>query len=287
MSVVAVPKDLVAKYQKLAASEIPKQTNELLRRGFEVARDDPGRAMLHVLQPYLKGDTSMLHISYGYGSLDLVDDGDGLLRMDIPDKYLASNLPPEWGTVQPPAARELPREARAAFFVDLTQALASVTLFAGEDRTRDHVSLMVGACSTIPGANPTQSDFSRLKATRAQIVAQAKTAHPLDLFDVADRIGQQLDDSAKLRVVRALHAAALDNLFGIDAVEPFLTAICIAMGVEWRQPGANFTVDPTATLKRSAYRAQFGTRGTNRAASRAASEPDQKPRSFWSKIFGN
>ena len=97
MALVSMPKQRVDSYRSaIAASPIETILDPDVRRAMELAKEDAGRAMLQLLAPHLKGNVLMLHMKYGYGSIDLIDD-DGFYRMDIPDEYLAATLPREFG----------------------------------------------------------------------------------------------------------------------------------------------------------------------------------------------
>lgn len=93
MTIISMPKDKVENYRRAIAMKVTELEDPQVRRALELAMEDPGRAFLQLLQPYLQGNLVMLHTSYGYGSIDLVDGNDGFYRMDIPDKYIKSNMP--------------------------------------------------------------------------------------------------------------------------------------------------------------------------------------------------
>ena len=65
MTLISMPKERVDNYRKAIASQIANVLDPQTRRGLELATEDPGRAMLQLLTPYLKGDLLMLHTKYG------------------------------------------------------------------------------------------------------------------------------------------------------------------------------------------------------------------------------
>ena len=103
MAEIKIPKNMIDDLRESTKAKLKQSLSEMEKIHLKNVVDEPSWAILEVLRPHLKGDLLYLSQKISYGDIEAVDEGDGYLRIEIPDENLSTDLPFEIGNVKVPA----------------------------------------------------------------------------------------------------------------------------------------------------------------------------------------
>jgi hypothetical protein len=280
MADIRVPKEHVTKFAASYASKVATAGSDLERRGFIAIRDDPGRAMIAILMPYLKGDILRLSLKYGYGDMEVEDPGDGYYHMEIPDEFISKTMPAEFGQaerVSPKATQERREgllEDLVTATIPLVNALDKAPGTTGE-KTRRFVETASEAFGRITGSQVTTDEVMGLQAERArQVMATQQGPGLEEVKQVLDRLADRMEDDDKV-----LFVTSMLRMVGQDArtkdkfLQNFVGFACVRLGVEWDQATGRIAVDQAGSVKRVMFD----------AVSAAGGKAPEKKKHWWQR----
>ncbi|HSB09651.1 MAG TPA: hypothetical protein VLM38_09215 [Blastocatellia bacterium] len=286
MADIRVPKELVDRFSASFASKVDKAESDLERRGLTAIRDDPGRAMLALLQPHLKGNILLLSTKYSYGDLEVEDRGDGYYHVDIPDEFISKTLPPEFGQAAHPAPQGS-EQGRKKMLDDLiTATLLLVTALedgegTGGERTRCFMETASETFGKITGSQVTVNEVMTLQAERAKQAVATRLGPDLDeVKNALDRLSDQMENEDKVLLVSSmLRMVGQDPRTKDDFLRGYVGFACLRLGVEWDHASGKIVADPAGSLKRLMFDAEQKKTSTPEATTKPKA-PEKKKR-WW------